>query len=151
MLDAPTREDLVARIARRSFGLGPLEPLLADPAVDEVMVNGAGPRGSSGSSARAAWSAPTCAFATEAELRHAIERILAPLGRRADEAEPMVDARLQDGSRVNVVLPPLAVDGPTLTIRRFRARPIGADELVALGTWSPEVQGLPGARRRARG
>lgn len=142
VLDAPTREDLAARIARRSFGLGPLEPLLADPTVDEVMVNGAGPRG-----AAAVWveragrlERTDVAFATEAELRHAIERILAPLGRRADEAEPMVDARLQDGSRVNVVLPPLAVDGPTLTIRRFRARPIGADELVALGTWTPEAK-----------
>jgi pilus assembly protein CpaF len=140
VLDAPTREDLAARIARRSFGLGPLEPLLADPSVDEVMVNGAGPQGAVWIERAGRLERTDVAFATEAELRHAIERILAPLGRRADEAEPMVDARLQDGSRVNVVLPPLAVDGPTLTIRRFRARPIGADELVALGTWTPEVK-----------
>jgi pilus assembly protein CpaF len=140
VLDAPTREDLAARIARRSFGLGPLEPLLADPTVDEVMVNGAGPRGAVWVERAGRLERAEAAFATEAELRHAIERILAPLGRRADEAEPMVDARLQDGSRVNVVLPPLAVDGPTLTIRRFRARPIGADELVALGTWTPETK-----------
>jgi pilus assembly protein CpaF len=139
VLDASTREDLTARIARRSFGLGPLEPLLADPAVDEVMVNGAGPQGAVWVERAGRLERTDVAFATESELRDAIERILAPLGRRADEAEPMVDARLQDGSRVNVVLPPLAVDGPTLTIRRFRARPIGADELVALGTWTPEV------------
>ena len=76
----------------------------------------------SGSSAAAGSSRPTSRFASEAELRHAIERILAPLGRRADEAEPLCDARLPDGSRVNVVLPPLALDGPLLTIRRFRPR-----------------------------
>jgi pilus assembly protein CpaF len=140
VLDALTREDLVARIARRSFGLGPLEPLLADPTVDEVMVNGAGPRAAVWVERAGRLERTDVAFATEADLRHAIERILAPLGRRADESEPMVDARLQDGSRVNVVLPPLAVDGPTLTIRRFRARPISTEDLVSLGTWTPEVK-----------
>jgi pilus assembly protein CpaF len=137
VLDAPTRAELAARICRRSFGLGPLEPLLADPDVDEIMVNGVG----------SVWveragrlEATAVAFADEAELRHAIERILAPLGRRVDEAEPMVDARLADGSRVNVVIPPLAVDSPVLTIRRFRARPLTADELVTRGTWSPPLR-----------
>src|SRR4051794_2072217 len=93
LLDAATRADLAARIARRSFGLGPLEPLLADPAVDEVMVNGTAP----------VWVERTgrleitgVAFADEQALRHAIERILAPLGRRVDEAEPLADARLPD-------------------------------------------------------
>jgi pilus assembly protein CpaF len=76
------------------------------------------------------------AFADEAALRHAIERILAPLGRRVDEAEPVCDARLPDGSRVNVVVPPLAVDGSVLTIRRFRPRGLAPEDLVALGTWS---------------
>jgi pilus assembly protein CpaF len=73
-------------------------------------------------------------FGSDAELRHAIERILAPLGRRVDEAEPMADARLADGSRVNVVLPPLALDGPALTIRRFRPHGFSAEDLVAAGT-----------------
>jgi pilus assembly protein CpaF len=73
-------------------------------------------------------------FASEAQVRHAIERILAPLGRRVDESEPLCDARLPDGSRVNVVLPPLALDGPALTIRRFRPRGFSADDLVAAGT-----------------
>ena len=78
-----------------------------------------------GSSARGRLEPTDVAFAREAELRHAIERILAPLGRRVDEAEPLCDARLPDGSRVNVVLPPLALDGPLLTIRRFRRRGLG--------------------------
>jgi pilus assembly protein CpaF len=150
LLDAATRADLAARVARRSFGLGPLEPLLADPAVDEIMVNGAG-AGAAVWVERAGRLEPTdVAFGGEAELRHAIERILAPLGRRVDEAEPMVDARLGDGSRVNVVLPPLAVDGPVMTIRRFRAQPLDAAELVSRGTWSPPLRDFLARAVRAR-
>ena len=133
LLDEAAREHLIALVTERSFGLGPLEPLLADPEVDEVMVNGP----------RAVWveragrlERTDVAFADEAALRHAIERILAPLGRRVDEAEPVCDARLPDGSRVNVVVPPLAVDGSVLTIRRFRPRGLAPEDLVALGTWS---------------
>jgi pilus assembly protein CpaF len=147
LLDAATRAELVTRIARRSFGLGPLEPLLADPDVDEIMVNGCGP----------VWveragmlQATDVAFGDEAELRHAIERILAPVGRRVDEAEPLADARLPDGSRVNVVLPPLAVDGPLLTIRRFRRRPLDADALIAAGTWTPPLRDFLARAVRAR-
>jgi len=131
VLDAAMRADLAARIAERSFGLGPLEPLLQDPHVDEVMVCGTGPvwveRGGR-------LEQTAVRFAGEGELRDAIERILAPLGRRVDEAEPLCDARLPDGSRVNVVIPPLALDGPILTIRRFRRRGFTPDELVANGT-----------------
>lgn len=139
LLDETTRGELVARIARRSFGLGPLDALLDDPAVDEIMVNGTAP----------IWveragrlQVTEAAFADETQLRGAIERILAPLGRRADEAEPIADARLPDGSRVNVVLPPLAVDGPLLTIRRFRARGLDAAALVACGTWTSALHDL---------
>jgi pilus assembly protein CpaF len=139
LLDAATRAELVARVARRSFGLGALEPLLADPEVDEIMVNGAGAAGSVWIERGGRLEQAGVGFASEAELRHAIERILAPLGRRVDESEPLADARLPDGSRVNVVLPPLAVDGPLLTIRRFRRRPLGAGELVASGTWTPPL------------
>ena len=147
LLDPVTRADLVARIARRSFGLGPLEPLLADPSVDEIMVNGAG----TVFVERAGRLEPTDArFASEADLRHAIERILAPVGRRVDESEPLCDARLPDGARVNVVLPPLAVDGPLLTIRRFRPRGLDADALVDCGTWTPVLREVLARAVRAR-
>jgi len=133
LLGAGDRDEIAARIVRDSVGLGPLEVLLADPAVEEVMVNGHGAvfveRGGR-------LEATTVAFADEEELRNTIERILAPLGRRVDELSPMVDARLADGSRVNVVIPPLAIDGPLVSIRRFGARRPGPDELVALGTLS---------------
>ena len=147
LLDAPSRAELVARVAERSFGLGPLEPLLRDPTVDEVMVNGAGP----------VWveragrlEATDVAFASDDDVRHAIERILAPLGRRVDEAEPLCDARLPDGSRVNVVIPPLALDGPVLTIRRFRQRGLGDEDLVELGTWSVPLRDFLARAVRAR-
>jgi pilus assembly protein CpaF len=121
------RERLAERVLRLATGLGPLEPLLADPAVDEVMVNGGG----SVFVERGGRLEPTpVGFSGEAELMHAIERILAPLGRRVDEASPLCDARLPDGSRVNVVIPPLAVDGPCLTIRRFRRGGFSLDDLV---------------------
>src|SRR4051812_13198551 len=130
-LDPDTRNVLTARIVRLATGLGPLEPLLADPSVDEVMVNGFAD----------VW-AERCGgiehaaaqFGSEAELMHAIGRVLAPLGRRVDEASPMCDARLPDGSRVNVVVPPLAVDGPCMTIRRFRPHGFSLEDLVANGT-----------------
>jgi pilus assembly protein CpaF len=131
LLGPGDREEIAARIVRDSVGLGPLEDLLADPAVEEVMVNGPG----AVYVERAGRIEPTdVAFADEEELRNAIERILAPLGRRVDELSPMVDARLADGSRVNVVIPPLAIDGPLVSIRRFGAKRPGPDELVALGT-----------------
>ena len=130
-LDPETREVLTARIVRLATGLGPLEPLLADPSVDEVMVNGP----------REVWverrgrvERASAEFGSDAELMHAIERVLAPLGRRVDEASPMCDARLPDGSRVNVVVPPLAVDGACMTIRRFRPHGFSLEDLVANGT-----------------
>ncbi len=139
LLDDGARAALVARVAERSFGLGPLEPLLRDPDVEEIMVSGC----SRAWVERRGRLEPTAVcFATEHELREVIERILAPLGRRVDESEPLCDARLPDGSRVNVVIPPLAVDGPALTIRRFRTRGLGADDLLALGTWSPVLHDL---------
>jgi pilus assembly protein CpaF len=135
LLDVDDRAAVETRILRDTIGLGPLEELLADPTVEEVMVNGP----DAVYVERAGRIEPTeVAFAGEDALRDTIERILAPLGRRVDELSPMVDARLADGSRVNVVIPPLAIDGPTLSIRRFGARRPGPDELVALGTISPE-------------
>lgn len=147
VLDPGARAELARRLAEQAFGLGALEPLLADPAVDEIMVNGAG-----AVFVERAGQVQDGAvrFESEADLRHAIERILAPLGRRVDEASPMCDARLPDGSRVNVVIPPLALDGPVLTIRRFRRRGFSPDDLVAAGTWSPPLHDLLRAAITAR-
>jgi pilus assembly protein CpaF len=147
VLSEPRRARIRELILRDTVGLGPLEQLLADPAVTEVMVNGpdavyveCGGR-----------VEPTdVRFASQEALRDAIERILAPLGRRVDELSPMVDARLADGSRVNVVIPPLSVDGPALSIRRFTAARPGPDELVASGTLTPELRDLLAAAVRAR-
>lgn len=131
LLGAADREALVARVLRDTIGLGPLEDLLADPTVEEVMVNG--PHRVYVERAGRI-EAVDAAFADEEELRNAIERILAPLGRRIDELSPMVDARLADGSRVNAVIPPLAIDGPALSIRRFGAVRPGPRRLLELGT-----------------
>ncbi len=134
-----TRSDaelLVQTVIDRVLGLGPLEPLLADPTITEIMVND-----------------PThvfieregriepCAvsFRNEAHLRHVIDRIVAPLGRRIDESSPLVDARLPDGSRVNAIIPPLALGGPVLTIRKFSRQPFTLDRLVELKTLRPDM------------
>ena len=131
LLDASERAALCDRVLLLATGLGPLEPLLADPGIDEVMVNGAGAvyaeRGG-------LLERTEVTFGSDAELMHAIERILAPLGRRVDEASPLCDARLPDGSRVNVVIPPLSLTGPCLTIRRFRREGFSLRDLVENGT-----------------
>ncbi|MEJ7825118.1 MAG: CpaF family protein [Solirubrobacteraceae bacterium] len=147
LLDDGARARLVARVAQRSFGLGPLEPLLGDPTVDEVMVNG---HASVWVERGGRIEQTAACFAGEADLRHAIERILAPIGRRVDEAEPLCDARLPDGSRVNVVIAPLALDGSVLTIRRFRPRGFGPDDLVANRTWAAPLRDLLRKAVRAR-
>jgi pilus assembly protein CpaF len=147
LLDEDTRARLVELILREAVGLGPLEELLADPAVEEVMVNGPG-RVYVERAGRLERTEVT--FSSEQALRDAIERILAPLGRRVDELSPMVDARLEDGSRVNAIVPPLAVDGPSLSIRRFSAARPGPDELVELGTLTPGLRDELGAAVGAR-
>lgn len=128
VLSRERREALMALVLRETVGLGPLEELLADPLVEEVMVNGPDEvwieRGGRIERVEAG-------FDGEDHLRDVIERILGPIGRRVDELSPMADGRLADGSRVNVVIPPLAVDGPALSIRRFgQVRP-GPTELTA--------------------
>ncbi len=131
MLSAEARDDLVERIIREASGLGPLEVLLEDPSVEEVMVNGPDlvyvERGGRIEPANVE-------FEDEEQLRNTIERILAPLGRRVDELSPMADARLPDGSRVNVVIPPLAVDGPAVSIRRFPGDRPTVEDLVGWGS-----------------
>jgi len=139
VLSMKSRSLIAERIMQRAMGAGPLQPLLGDPEVDEILVSGTRPvwveRGGR-------LSITELKFASEEELRLTIERMLAPAGRRVDEAEPLCDARLPDGSRINVVLPPLAVDGHTLTIRRFRPRGFTAEQLVELGSWSPQLTEL---------
>src|SRR5215216_728179 len=148
ILEPATRARLCELILREAVGLGPLEELLADPAVEEVMVNGHERIYVErvGRIQRA-----DVRFASEQALRDAIERVLTPLGRRVDELSPMADARLEDGSRVHVVIPPLAVDGPSMSIRRFSAVRPGPRELVDLGTLTPELHdelaAAVGARR----
>jgi pilus assembly protein CpaF len=133
------REALCRRVLLLATGLGPLEPLLSDPAVDEVMVNG--PEAVY-VERRGRLESTGVRFDSEAGLLHAIERILAPLGRRVDEASPLCDARLADGSRVNVVIPPLSLSGPCLTVRRFRREGFSLRELVAGGTLPGDVAEL---------
>src|SRR5262249_29822384 len=147
VLSHARRSELEDLILRDTIGLGPLEELLEDPLVEEVMVNG--PEAvyieRKGKIERTA-----VRFPDEQAVRDAIERILTPLGRRVDELSPMADARLDDGSRVNVVIPPLAVDGPTISIRRFTRQRPDPDELVELGTMTEELRDLLAASVRAR-
>jgi pilus assembly protein CpaF len=126
---AAVLDDLIDRLLARTGGLDALEPLLRDPDITEVMVNGRGPVWVE----RYGSLEETAVQLTPRTTYQLIERVVTPLGLRVDRTSPLIDARLRDGSRVNVVLPPLAVDGPCLTIRRFGARVITLDELCPPG------------------
>jgi pilus assembly protein CpaF len=121
-------------LLRLVLGFGPLEPALADPEITEIMVNGCG---QVFVEKKGKLSLSPISFWDDAQLMQVIERIVAPLGRRIDESSPKVDARLPDGSRVNAIIPPLALRGPCLTIRKFSKRRIRTEELVAWGALSP--------------
>jgi pilus assembly protein CpaF len=130
------REQLVEQIADDTLGYGPLERFLADESITEVMVNGP----------YDVWierqgrlTRTPVRFTDESHLRRIINKIVAQVGRRVDESSPMVDARLQDGSRVNVVLPPLSLTGPVVTIRKFSKRRLDLGDMVRLGSLTPEV------------
>lgn len=124
---APSSVDtVVGRVLARVTGLGPLEALLADPLVTDVLVNGPGPVWVD----RGGYPEPSGLTLDRAAIDLLVERMVAPLGRRVDPASPVVDGRLPDGSRVHVVVPPVAVDGPCITIRRFGARPIELNEVA---------------------
>jgi pilus assembly protein CpaF len=138
---------LCDEIVAEALGLGPLEELLASPDVSEIMVNGP-ERIFVERFGKLELTAKR--FATPQQLKLVIERILAPLGRRVDESSPMVDARLADGSRVNVIIEPLALEGATMSIRRFGTRKLDIDDLVRLGAVSPQVVSLLRAAIRAR-
>jgi pilus assembly protein CpaF len=147
VLSEARRGRIADLILRDTVGLGPLEELLADPEVEEVMVNG---HERVYVERRGRIERSEVRFDSEQALRDAIERILAPVGRRVDELSPMADARLADGSRVNVIIPPLAVDGPAVSVRRFTAARPDPDGLVEVGTLTPELRALLAAAVRER-
>jgi pilus assembly protein CpaF len=135
-LTVADRSQIAQDIADDILGYGPLEPYLRDQDVTEVMANGP----HSLFVERAGRIEPVDgAFVDEAHLRRTIDKIVARVGRRVDEASPMVDARLPDGSRVNAVVPPLALDGSLLTIRKFAADPFDVEDLISFGTLTPPV------------
>ena len=138
-LSTRERQNLVNEIARDVMGLGPLEQFLADASVTEIMVNGINfiyvER-------HGILEQTEARFISDDHLRRVIDRIVSSVGRRVDEASPMVDARLADGSRVNVVIPPLSLDGSILTIRKFAHDPFRVADLIALGTLTDQVASM---------
>ncbi len=128
------RQRLIREIAADILGYGPIEPLLHDDTVTEIMVNGFD---SIYVERRGKIEAAPVAFADDAHLLRIIDKIVSMIGRRIDESSPMVDARLPDGSRVNAIIPPLALDGPTLTIRKFAHEAFGMDDLIRMGSLTP--------------
>lgn len=130
------REALVEAVVSELAGLGPLERLLQDAGISEIMVNGPD---QVYVEREGRLQRVEVVFDDAAHLMRIIERILSPLGRRVDEASPMADGRLSDGSRINVILPPLAVNGPVLTIRKFARQPLTMTSLLRLRTFTPPV------------
>ena len=126
-LSAVDRDNLAKEVLDEVFGLGPLEPLLHDATVSDIMVN---TYDTVYVERRGKIEKTKVVFKDNAHLMHVIDKIVSAVGRRIDESSPMVDARLLDGSRVNIVIPPLAIDGPLLSIRRFGSSPLTADDLV---------------------
>jgi pilus assembly protein CpaF len=135
-LSAQEKLLVVRQIGDSVLGLGPLEPFVRDPEVTEIMVNNWDTIYVE-RSGKLYWTGTK--FHDEGQLRRTIDKIVAKVGRRVDEASPYVDARLPDGSRVNAIIPPLSIDGPALTIRKFATDPYGADDLVEFGTMSSAV------------
>jgi pilus assembly protein CpaF len=129
------------------FGLGPLEPLLRDPSISDILVNNAH---TVYIECRGMLQKTTTRFRDDRHLMQVIDRIVSRVGRRIDESSPMVDARLQDGSRVNAIIPPLALDGPCMSIRRFGTGPVAADALVRLKSISSEMLQILAAAVKAR-
>jgi pilus assembly protein CpaF len=144
-LSAADRDELAKEVLHEVFGLGPLEPLLHDATVSDILVNG---HNEVYVERRGRLEKTNVIFKDEAHLMHVIDKIVSAVGRRIDESSPMVDARLLDGSRVNIIIPPLAIDGPSISIRRFGSSPLRAEDLIrhrALTT--PMLEVLRGAVR----
>ncbi len=146
-LSASEKERIQSDLLDEVFGLGPLEPLLRDPQISDILVNNKDlvyvERGG-------ILQRTDIVFRDDRHILQVIDRIVSKVGRRVDESSPMVDARLPDGSRVNAIIPPLALDGPALSIRRFGTGPLSAEALVDLKSASPEMLQLLAAAVRAR-
>ncbi|MBN1584557.1 MAG: CpaF family protein [Anaerolineae bacterium] len=136
ILSRAERQRLFENIVAEILGYGPIEPLLADDSVTEIMVNGAK---QIYVERNGKLQKTNAIFETDDHALRIIDRIVAPLGRRIDESQPYVDARLPDGSRVNAIIPPLAINGPTLTIRKFSKTPLTMDNLIEYNSITPEA------------
>jgi pilus assembly protein CpaF len=135
-LNRSERERLIEEVLDETFGYGPLEILLKETGISDIMING--PKNVFiEKNGRIQKSEVT--FRDNAHLMQILDRIVSRMGRRCDETSPMVDARLPDGSRVNAIIPPLALDGPSLTIRRFGSKPLGLEDLLKFGAFTPEM------------
>lgn len=144
-LSAADRDQVAGEVLDEVVGLGPLEPFLNDPTVNDILVN---TFDTVYVERRGVLEKTNVSFRDNAHLMHIIDKIVSAVGRRIDESSPMVDARLLDGSRVNIVIPPLAVDGPILSIRRFSSTPLVADDLLRHRTLIPQMlEVLKGAVR----
>jgi pilus assembly protein CpaF len=146
-LNAPARKRLVQDILDEVMGLGPLEPLLADPTVSDILVNG--PH-QVYVERRGKLEKTDVVFSDDEHLMKIIDKIVSRVGRRVDESSPMVDARLPDGSRVNAIIPPLALDGPLLSIRRFAVVPLTREDLIEKRSLTPVLGQLLSAMVRAK-
>src|SRR5881397_503179 len=146
-LSARDRERLAEEILHEVYGLGPIEPLMRDPEISDILVN----TSRQVYIERLGKLEPTpVIFRDDQHLLQIIDRIVSRVGRRIDESSPMVDARLPDGSRVNAVIPPLALDGPLLSIRRFGRSALTVEDLMRLGTLTPDMVAVLRAMVRSR-
>ena len=146
-LSLASRQRIVRRIEDEVLGLGPLEPLLADKSISDILVNGSN---QVYVERRGKLELTDVRFNSDAHLLNIIDRIVSAVGRRIDESSPMVDARLKDGSRVNAVIPPLALDGPSLSIRRFAVELLAIEDLVRLGSLTEQIATVMNAIVRGR-
>src|SRR5580692_1610270 len=147
LLNRMERERLIDEVLDETFGFGPLEMLLKDPTVSDILING--PH-KIYVERRGKLEKTDVKFRDNDHLMQIIDRIVSKVGRRVDETSPMVDARLPDGSRVNAIIPPLALDGPTMSIRRFGANPLKLEDLLNFKAFTPEMAMLMEAAIKAR-
>src|SRR5205085_9957953 len=147
LINSADQEKLMDDVMDETFGLGPLESLLKDPSVSDILVN---KFDKVYAERRGRLEPVDVRFRDNAHLRQIIDRIVGLVGRRVDETSPMVDARLTDGSRVNAIIPPLALDGPAMSIRRFGSKPLQLEDLIRHGAFPPAVMDFLAAAVQAR-